>query len=99
MPIYYIIMVVAMDNPEPAPTEKETTMRHYSGDPRWLTLKWPGKCTQCGAVMAAGLRAFRYKDGSLFGDECGCGDQHEREFLSAAADEEAYAGTGDPYAS
>lgn len=74
-------------------------MRRYSGDPYWLTLKWAGKCSGCGAAMAAGLRAFRYKTGDLYGAECGCGDRHEAEFLSAACDEAVYAGDGDPYAS
>ena len=59
----------------------------YSGDPYWITLKHAGKCRRCGEVLPVGSRAFRYKDGSLYGEECGHGDECHRNFAAAAEDE------------
>jgi len=66
----------------------------YSGDPRWITCRWPGKCASCGAAMARGAQAFRYKTGQLYGDACGCGQTREHEFIAEAEDELAYGGAG-----
>ena len=62
----------------------------YAGDPHWITCRWPGKCASCGAAIAPGERAFRYKTRQLYGDACGCGQAHEFEFAAAAQDESNY---------
>jgi len=66
--------------------------RRYSGDPYWITCKYTGKCSKCRAEIKKGDRAFRYKCGSLFGGECGCGDEASREFDACAEDEDRYLG-------
>lgn len=62
-------------------------MRRYSGDPYWITCKYPGKCRKCGATIKKGSKAFRYKDGSLYGGDCGCGDAASADFEACAFDE------------
>jgi len=65
-------------------------MRHYqsySGDPYWITCRYNGKCTKCGTPILKGQQAFKYKDGGLHGESCGCGEAAERDFASCAADE------------
>ena len=64
--------------------------RRYRGDPSWLTLRYAGQCKRCGAVLAAGSEAFRYKTGDLYGSACGHGQQCSAEFAAAAEDEEVY---------
>lgn len=59
-----------------------------SGDPRWLTAKWPGKCSapKCGKPIAKGERVFYYPNGKRI--LCpACGEQGEREFTAAAFDD------------
>lgn len=71
--------------------------RSYSGDPYWIACKYPGKCSQCGKAIEKGNRAFRYKNGDLLGEACGCGEQASREFQCAAADEDLMSGYGGMY--
>lgn len=59
----------------------------YSGDPHWIVARYPGTCADCGAEIKKGSRAFRFKDGSLFGDSCGCGRRESQKFDCAAEDE------------
>lgn len=68
--------------------------RRYAGDPYWLTLKFVGKCAGCGAEMKAGSQGFRYKNGQIFGEACGCGRKNEQDFISCAEDEDMYNGGG-----
>lgn len=62
-------------------------MKRYEGDPYWVTVNRNSSC-YCGKTIFLGERAFRYKDGTLLGEPCGCGCQAEREFLAAVEDEE-----------
>ena len=62
----------------------------YSGDPYWITCRYPGKCSGCGAEIPKGKRAFRYKCGSLYCDTPDCGQAASRDFDAAAADEDRY---------
>jgi len=62
----------------------------YKGDPYWITLRFLGKCASCGAELPKGSEAFKYKDGSLYGEACGCGEEASREFSCAADDEDLY---------
>jgi hypothetical protein len=64
----------------------------YVGDPYWFTARYPGKCKGCGQKFPKGSQVFKYKDGSLFGEACGCGDAHQRDFESHAFDEMVYNG-------
>ena len=67
-------------------------MRHYNGDPYWLTCKYPATCAACSAPIRKGDRAFRYKSGKLFGEACGCGETHQADFDACAFDEAVYTG-------
>ena len=64
--------------------------KSYSGDPYWITCKYPATCAKCGAAIAKGQRAYRYKSGKLYGEACGCGLACDADFVSAAADEAFY---------
>jgi hypothetical protein len=60
---------------------------YYAGDPYWLILKYPGTCAACGAKLKKGDRAFRFKNGKLYGDEkacCGAGTAESEQFEEAA---------------
>jgi len=65
-------------------------MRTYDGDPYWITLRYPGMCAGCGCKISKGTDAFRYKDGSLYGEACGCGETAENDFQALAHDECMY---------
>ena len=65
---------------------------NYSGDPWWIKCSCAHKCSGCGALIEQGGEAYRYKTGELYGRACGCGEQHERDFCAAAADEAMYCG-------
>ena len=67
-------------------------MANYAGDPYWITCKYPGVCRSCKREIRKGDRAFRYKDGSLFGEKCTCGIIAENDFESAKFDEAVYNG-------
>lgn len=61
------------------------SFRRQGGDPYWIFLKFHGKCAKagCGAHLPKGSRAFRYKDGSLYGDKCGHGEAAAADFNAA----------------
>jgi hypothetical protein len=63
---------------------------YYSGDPYWLTLRWPGICAGCGASFPKGARAFRFKNKKLYGEPCGCGTAESERFDELARAEYAY---------
>jgi len=66
------------------------------GDPYWLKRARFGKCAECGAPVK-GKRALYFPlTRSIFCEKCG--ETHWRQFLSEAADEEAYQGCGNPFA-
>lgn len=66
--------------------------RRYSGDPYWMTLKYPATCKRCGKQMQPGERAFRFKDGSMFCEAPDCGQRESDSFESAAQDEDMMGG-------
>ncbi len=72
-------------------------MKKYFNDPRPLTVRYTGKCAECGTTLKKGTSAYYWpSDGKLY---ClSCGESEYREFLSAAADEAVYLGTGNPFA-
>jgi hypothetical protein len=62
--------------------------RRPVGDPRWITARYKGACTDCRAEIPAGTRAYYYPNsGSLFGKACGCGERRQAEFDAAVFDE------------
>ncbi len=64
------------------------------GDPRWITLKWPGLCTGCGRQLPKGSRAFYYPaTRAVYAAGC-CAEAHARDFQSHAHDEAVYHGQG-----
>lgn len=63
-------------------------MARYGGDPYWLVAKYAGKCKGCGKPFKKGDRVFRYKDGSVYADECA--EKASAEFESAKQDEAFY---------
>jgi hypothetical protein len=57
-------------------------------DPRWITVKCSGACTKCDAPIKKGERAFYYPIGRmLLGSACGHGEEAQRDFDAAVADE------------
>jgi hypothetical protein len=57
--------------------------RTVSGDPYWITVKYPGHCHKCHAPIERGEQAFFYPKGRyLFGDKCGHGKEAEGDFLT-----------------
>jgi hypothetical protein len=63
---------------------------YYHGDPYWLTAKYPGTCAGCGKPFVKGERVFRFKNGKLYAERCGCGTHESASFQAAAADEYTY---------
>ena len=71
-------------------------MRRYSNDPRTITVKYTGECAECNAVLRKGSFAYYWpSDGKLYCKSCGESDYLC--FLSSAADEEVFMGTGNPF--
>ena len=66
-------------------------MKHYSGDPRWVTVKWSAKCAHCGAVIPPGRAAFYYPNGKRFFAGA-CAETRAADFAAYAADEAQYNG-------
>ena len=65
--------------------------RNFPRDPHWITLRHDGACTGCAKPVKRSSRAFYYPNGkSLFGQDCGCGEQKQNEFDAALADETFY---------
>ncbi|MDG2124886.1 MAG: hypothetical protein P8J87_14380 [Verrucomicrobiales bacterium] len=63
-------------------------MSRYSGDPYWLTARFNGKCHSCDQAIRKGDRAYYYpRERRLYGDPCGCGQEHAADFEAHAADE------------
>jgi hypothetical protein len=65
------------------------TRRYYAADPKWITVKYTGKCSRCHTVINAGTRAFYYPNGKrLYCSSDHCGGNCDREFQAAAFDED-----------
>ena len=64
-------------------------MSRFSHDPRWITVRFVCKCAKCGAPVKAGESAFYYPIGkSVYGEKCGCAQEHARDFEAARFDDE-----------
>ena len=59
-------------------------------DPHWITLRYAGKCTKCGASVPAGAQAFYFPNGrSVYGQDCcGAADDASRQFEAERFDDE-----------
>ncbi len=75
-------------------------MPRYSGDPYWLKARRSSHCSGCNGPIVKGQAIYYYPNiRKAYGSACGCGQTQHQQFMSAAADEDVYAGTGNPYAS
>lgn len=64
----------------------------YSGDPKWITARFPSACAGCDKPVRKGDEAFFYSaTKSVYGCKCGCGATRAADFESAAFDEAVYA--------
>jgi len=55
-------------------------------DPRWITAKFPGKCSKCGEAIHKGNSIFYYPIGKrVYVNECA--EKASRDFHSMVADE------------
>jgi len=72
--------------PRSASTERKIARellawRSVSGDPFWLTVKYPSECHKCHKPISKGERAFYYpRDRHLYGEKCGHGEEAEADF-------------------
>jgi len=72
-------------------------MTRYSNDPRQITAKFSSSCCKCKAKIPKGAEIYYWPSSrEVFCAKCGDGPY--RQFLSSAADEDVYNGTGNPYA-
>lgn len=65
-------------------------MPKYQGDPRWLTLRFPGTCSSCAGALAKGSEAYYRPNGKrLYGkDCCSAAETNEADFNALAFDED-----------
>ena len=71
-------------------------MKSYKGDPRSITARFNSCCSKCKARIKKGDIAY-YWPRSRTVMCVTCGEPEYRQFLSMAADEDAYSGFGNPY--
>ena len=75
----------------------KTIMTRYSKDPRQISAKFSSNCCKCKTRIPKGTTIYYWPASSeVFCSSCG--DAPFRGFLSSVADEEVYAGSGNPYA-
>ncbi|MBL7965464.1 MAG: hypothetical protein JNK09_00580 [Prolixibacteraceae bacterium] len=68
----------------------------YKDDPRQIAVRYLSCCTKCQTLLPRGAVAFYWpRTRTLLCKNCG--EPEYRSFLSSAADEEVYAGNGNPY--
>lgn len=71
-------------------------MKKYKGDPKKITVRFNSSCCNCNANIKKGDTAYYWPNGKLI--YClVCGEPEFRQFVSMAADEDAYNGFGNPY--
>ena len=71
-------------------------MKNYKNDPRRITARFNSSCCNCEAEIRKGDTAYYWAHGKLM--YClVCGEPEFRQFVSIAADEEAYSGSGNLY--
>ena len=68
----------------------------YKNDPRMITAKFNSVCSKCGCSLKKGTDIYYWPSYRKVYCES-CGEADYRQFLSWAADEEVYHGTGNPY--
>ncbi len=66
----------------------------YSADPHWLSARYPGKCSKCGATFRAGASVFYYPKGKACYPAACCGERASADFSMAVQDENLMAGSG-----
>jgi hypothetical protein len=68
-------------------------MAQYSGDPRWMRVKYPSQCRQCGKQICRGDEALYYpKSKTLLCAGENCGKKASRDFEAAKFDESVMSG-------
>jgi hypothetical protein len=71
-------------------------MMRYKDDPRQIVVRYPCCCEKCQIRLPRGTVAYYWpRTRTLLCSACG--EPEFRSFLSAAADEDVYAGNGNPY--
>jgi hypothetical protein len=72
-------------------------MKSYKGDPKWIRARFNSTC-RCGKQIRAGEDILYWPYNRSL--QChNCGEPAWQRFLSEAADEDVYNGSGNPYAS
>ncbi|SHK11863.1 hypothetical protein SAMN05444280_1754 [Tangfeifania diversioriginum] len=71
-------------------------MKNYKGDPRLINARFKSSCCNCEAEIRKGESAYYWPHGKMIFCLV-CGEPEFREFVSMAADENAYNGSGNPY--
>ena len=58
-------------------------------DPRWITTRYAGPCSKCGATIPKGSQAFYYPNGrKIYGSSCcGWAQFNDADFAAARFDE------------
>ena len=75
----------------------KTIMTRYSKDPMQITARFSSNCCKCKTVLLKGATIYYWPTSKeVFCTNCG--ETPFRQFLSSAADEDVYAGSGNPYA-
>lgn len=67
---------------------------HQSGDPYWMTARFPGKCAKTGEPFAKGARVFRYKSGECYAGAAAAAAAAD---FKSCADDEAFMNGGESY--
>ena len=68
----------------------------YKDDPRQIAVRYPCNCAKCQTRLPKGALAYYWpRTRTLLC--CGCGEPEYRSFLSSTADEDVYAGKGNPF--
>ena len=67
-------------------------MSSYSGDPRWITIRYKGACSKCRKPLDRGARAFHFPNsrGRTLCETCG--EPAAERFAAERADEEMISG-------
>ncbi len=68
-------------------------MAQYSGDPRWIRVRYPAHCGRCSAQICRGDEAFYYPNGKTLlcaGEKCG--KKASRDFETTKFDESVMSG-------
>jgi hypothetical protein len=71
-------------------------MKKYFNDPFPLTVRYTGKCADCGTTLKKGADAYNWpSDGKIY---CiSCGESEYRQFFSTAADQGVWPSLGNPF--